>query len=84
LTCAHDSTPLLDVDEDRLVWQKGVDGLCKFGRMDVSLNIALSELTSAVGHERKAHVEHNKSALTLIADIPGAMDFRREGPKGDC
>jgi hypothetical protein len=29
----------------------------------------------------KTHVEHNESALTLIADIPGDMDFRRNGQK---
>jgi hypothetical protein len=27
----------------------------------------------------KTHVEHNESALTLIADIPGDMDFRCNG-----
>ena len=31
----------------------------------------------------KTHLEHNESALTLIADISGDMDFRREGPRGD-
>jgi len=29
----------------------------------------------------KTHVEQNESALTLIADIPGGMDFRRNGPR---
>jgi hypothetical protein len=28
----------------------------------------------------KTHVEHNESALTLIADIPGDIDFRCNGP----
>jgi hypothetical protein len=28
----------------------------------------------------KTHVEHNESALTLIADIPGDMDFYCNGP----
>jgi hypothetical protein len=28
----------------------------------------------------KTHVEHNESALTLIADIPGDMDLRCNGP----
>jgi hypothetical protein len=28
----------------------------------------------------KTHVEHNESAITLIADIPGDMDFRCNGP----
>jgi len=31
----------------------------------------------------KTHVEHNEAALTLIADIPGDMDFRCNGPEGD-
>jgi hypothetical protein len=31
----------------------------------------------------KTHVEHNESALTLIADIPGDMDFRSKGPTAD-
>ena len=29
----------------------------------------------------KTHVEHNEPALTLIADIRGDMDFRRNGPQ---
>ena len=29
----------------------------------------------------KTHVEHNESASTLIADIPGDMDFRCKGPE---
>jgi hypothetical protein len=29
---------------------------------------------------RKPHVEQNESALTLIADVPRDMDFRRNGP----
>jgi hypothetical protein len=32
---------------------------------------------------RKPHVEHNESAPTLIADIPGDMDFRCNGPRTD-
>jgi hypothetical protein len=28
----------------------------------------------------KTHVEHNKSDLTLIADMPGEMNFRSNGP----
>jgi hypothetical protein len=28
----------------------------------------------------KTHVEHNESAISLIADIPGDMDFRCNGP----
>ena len=31
----------------------------------------------------KTHVKHNESALILIADIPGDMDFRCNGPPGD-
>ena len=31
----------------------------------------------------KTHVEHNEPALTLIADMPGDMDFRCNGPKAD-
>jgi hypothetical protein len=28
----------------------------------------------------KTHVEHNESGITLIADIPGDMDFHCNGP----
>jgi hypothetical protein len=31
----------------------------------------------------KTQVEHNESALTLIADIPRDMDFRCNGPDSD-
>ena len=31
----------------------------------------------------KAHVEHNESAFTLIADIPADMTFRCNGPRTD-
>jgi hypothetical protein len=31
---------------------------------------------------RDAHVEHNES-LTLIADVPSDVDFRRDGPESD-
>jgi hypothetical protein len=31
----------------------------------------------------KTHLEHDESALTLIADMPGDMDFRRNGPLPD-
>jgi len=31
----------------------------------------------------KTHVEHNESALALIADIPGDIDFRCNGPTAD-
>jgi hypothetical protein len=31
----------------------------------------------------KTHVEHKESALTLIADIPGDMNFRCNGPNTD-
>jgi hypothetical protein len=36
-----------------------------------------------MGASDKTHLEHNESALTLIADISGDMDFRREGPGAD-
>ena len=29
----------------------------------------------------KTHVEHNESALILIADMPADMDFRCNGPE---
>jgi hypothetical protein len=32
---------------------------------------------------RNTHVEHNRSALTLMADVLSSMDFRREGPQPD-
>jgi hypothetical protein len=31
----------------------------------------------------KAHIEHNESALALIAGVPSDMDFRRNGPIAD-
>jgi hypothetical protein len=31
----------------------------------------------------KTHIEHNESALILIADVPGDMDFRCNGPIAD-
>ena len=31
----------------------------------------------------KTHIEHNESALVLIADVPGDMDFRCNGPIAD-
>jgi hypothetical protein len=31
----------------------------------------------------KTHVEHNESALTLIADVWTGTDFRRYGPLAD-
>ncbi len=31
----------------------------------------------------KTHIEYNKSALPLIADMRADMDFRRSGPGGD-
>jgi hypothetical protein len=30
---------------------------------------------------RNTHAEHNRSAFTLIADVPSDMDFRRNGAK---
>src|SRR5229473_6617585 len=31
----------------------------------------------------KTHIEHNESALILIADVPGDIDFRCNGPIAD-
>src|SRR5713101_3584660 len=31
----------------------------------------------------KTHIEHNDAALILIADVPGDMDFRCNGPIAD-
>ena len=31
----------------------------------------------------KTHIEHDESALILIADVPGDMDFRCNGPIAD-
>jgi hypothetical protein len=31
----------------------------------------------------KAHIEHNESALALIAGVPSDMDFHRNGPIAD-
>ena len=31
----------------------------------------------------KTHHENNESAVTLIADMPGDVDFRRNGPTTD-
>ena len=38
---------------------------------------------SALGQLDKTHIEHNTSAVALIADMRADMDFRRSGPSSD-
>jgi hypothetical protein len=46
------------------------------------LFISLAALGRRVTSD-KTHVDHNESAFTLVADIPGDMDFRCNGPPSD-
>lgn len=40
-------------------------------------------LMPASGQNAKTHAEHNRSAFSLIADVPCDMDFRRNVPEAD-
>jgi hypothetical protein len=47
---------------------------------DTLAMIRTSRAMSEMVMSDKTHVEHNESALALVADIPGDMDFRCNGP----
>ena len=46
-------------------------------------DVHLTSIVSKGSQANKTHVEHNETALTLIADIPGDMDVRCNGPRAE-